>query len=184
MEKYLKLNIIGLIVLITTNIILIKSVNRANEKECVHECIQETPIVNINIDNTEVEKPIKKKEVSEISTTKKESKSDEFIITAYDNSVESQGAWVNQTATEYNLKGKTREEAMCLAVDPKIIPLNSKVKLTFDSDYAHMNGIYIARDTGGAIKGNRLDLFMGDGVNPQIVRNFGKRKVQVEIIKG
>lgn len=107
----------------------------------------------------------------------------EFTITAYDNSVESQGKWVNQTATGFSLKGHTLETAKCIAVDPKVIPLGSKVELIFDNNYEHLNGVYIARDTGGAIKGNKIDLFMGDGVSKQKVRDFGKRKVQVRILK-
>lgn len=106
----------------------------------------------------------------------------DFTITAYDNSVESQGQWVNQTATGFNLKDKSLQEAKCIAVDPKVIPLGSKVELTFDEPYQHLNDIYIARDTGGAIKGERIDLFMGDGVDKQVVRNFGRRKVKVRII--
>ena len=107
----------------------------------------------------------------------------EFTITAYDNSVESQGQWVDQTATGFNLKGHTLESAKCLAVDPKVIPLGSKVELTFDDEYKHLDGIYIARDTGGAIKGHRIDLFMGDGVDKKKVTNFGRRKVQARIVK-
>lgn len=107
----------------------------------------------------------------------------EFRITAYDNSVESQGKWVNQTATGFNLKDKTIGEAKCIAVDPNVIPLNSTVEIIFDSEYEHLNGEYIARDTGGAIKGNRLDLFMGDGVPKNVTRNFGVRKVKARIVE-
>lgn len=107
----------------------------------------------------------------------------EFVITAYDNTVESQGKWVNQTATGFNLKGHTLESAKCIAVDPKVIPLGSKVELIFDNNYKHLNGVYIARDTGGAIKGNKIDLFMGDCVSKKTVRNFGRRKVQVNILE-
>ena len=64
-----------------------------------------------------------------------------------------------------------------------MIPLGSKVKLYFDEKYKHLNGIYIARDTGGAIKGNKIDLFMGDGLVREEVMEFGRRKVQVEIIE-
>ena len=108
---------------------------------------------------------------------------EEFIITAYDNSVESQGKWVDQTATGFNLKGHSLESAKCIAVDPTIIPLGSKVQLIFDDEYKHLNGVYIARDTGGAIKGKRIDLFMGDGVDKKIVNDFGKRKVKVKILE-
>lgn len=106
----------------------------------------------------------------------------EFTITAYDNSVESQGKWVDQTATGFNLKGHSLESAKCIAVDPTIIPLGSKVQLIFDDEYKHLNDVYIARDTGGAIKGKRIDLFMGDGVDKKIVNDFGKRKVKVIIL--
>lgn len=107
----------------------------------------------------------------------------EFTITAYDNTPESQGKWVDQTATGFNLKGHSLESARCIAVDPKVIPLGSKVELFFDENYKHLNGIYIARDTGGAIKGKKIDLFMGDGVAKQDVMNFGKRKVQVKLLE-
>lgn len=106
-----------------------------------------------------------------------------FTITAYDDTPASQGQWVGQTATGFSLKGHTRASAMCIAVDPRVIPLNSKVLLEFDSDYAHFNGVYTAYDTGGAIKGNIIDLFMGGQDVAQQVRNFGRRKVKVTILE-
>lgn len=127
------------------------------------------------IEDTEIEKKV-------VSDIKKEQPTKEFTITAYDNSVASQEQWVDQTATGFNLKGHTLESARCIAVDPKIIPLGKEVKLTFDEQYKHLNGAYIARDTGGAIKGNIIDLFMGDGVDKKEVNSFGRRKVQVQIL--
>ena len=48
------------------------------------------------------------------------------------------------------------------ATDPKFIPLGAPIVLT--SDRPEANGLWIAQDTGGAIKGaNRLDTFWGDG---------------------
>lgn len=40
-----------------------------------------------------------------------------------------------------------------IAVDPNVIPLGSEVMID--------GQVYIAEDTGGAIKGNKLDLFVG-----------------------
>lgn len=59
-----------------------------------------------------------------------------------------------------------------IAVDPKVIPLGSKVII---------NGYeYIAEDTGGAIKGNRIDILFP---NHQEALNFGIQHADVAIIK-
>jgi membrane-bound lytic murein transglycosylase A len=48
------------------------------------------------------------------------------------------------------------------AVDPKFVPLGAPVFLSMDR--AEANGLWIAQDTGGAIKGpNRVDTFWGAG---------------------
>lgn len=60
-----------------------------------------------------------------------------------------------------------------IAVDPNVIPLGSKV-------YVEGYGEAIAGDTGGAIKGNKIDLFMP---NRQDALNFGRKTVQITILK-
>lgn len=58
-----------------------------------------------------------------------------------------------------------------IAVDPKVIALGSVV-------YVENMGWYKAEDTGGAIKGNRIDIFMGDYKK---AREFGRKKVRIKI---
>ena len=54
------------------------------------------------------------------------------------------------------------EAEATVAADPKYIPLGAPVLLSLDR--AEPNGIWIAQDTGGAIKGaNRVDTFWGAG---------------------
>lgn len=178
------LEVLALIILVVLAIIGLYS-SRLTLLLNKHECPEPLePIVvteKVYIYKTIIREPEEpRKEVKEKTTRGGSSK--EFVITAYDNSPESQGKWVDQTATGFNLKGHSLESAKCIAVDPKIIPLGSKVQLTFDKEYEHLNGVYIARDTGGAIKGNKIDLFMGDGVDKQVVRNFGRRKVNVNVL--
>jgi membrane-bound lytic murein transglycosylase A len=49
-----------------------------------------------------------------------------------------------------------------VATDPLFVPLGAPVFLTMDR--AEANGLWIAQDTGGAIKGaNRFDTFWGAG---------------------
>lgn len=59
-----------------------------------------------------------------------------------------------------------------IAVDPKVIPLGSKVVI---------NGFeYTAEDTGGAIKGNRIDILFP---THQDALNFGVQYAEVAIVK-
>ncbi|HEY0868545.1 MAG TPA: 3D domain-containing protein, partial [Fimbriimonas sp.] len=60
-----------------------------------------------------------------------------------------------------------------VAVDPRVIPLNS---LVFVEGY----GFAIAADTGGAIKGNKIDLCFNS--RSQALRH-GRRKVRVHVLK-
>jgi len=49
-----------------------------------------------------------------------------------------------------------------VATDPKFVPLGAPVYLSIDRTEA--NGLWVAQDTGGAIKGaNRFDTFWGAG---------------------
>ncbi|EEH96942.2 3D domain-containing protein [Clostridium tertium] len=59
-----------------------------------------------------------------------------------------------------------------IAVDPSVIPLGSKV-------HVEGYGYAIASDTGGAIKGNKIDLYMNSEAE---CLSFGRRTVTVTII--
>ena len=175
-------------ILLLVIIYLLMLGSMTEEEHTITEPEVTTQIVYVYVTNND----IKEEKVTNTKTepqnkpsrgTVKKHVTKEFEITAYDNTIQSQGKWVDQTATGFNLKGHTLESARCIAVDPKVIPLGSKVKLYFDEKYKHLNDIYIARDTGGAIKGNKIDLFMGDGPVRKEVMEFGRRKVQVEIIE-
>lgn len=90
------------------------------------------------------------------------------------------------TYSGYNLEWKTRKEAMTVAVDPKVIPLGSKIILMFDDPKLQQyNGVYTARDVGGGVKGKHIDLFMGDfrsHETSRVVNAFGKREARVFVI--
>lgn len=58
-----------------------------------------------------------------------------------------------------------------IAVDPKIIPLGSEVKID--------GVVYVAEDTGGAIKGKRIDVFV-DNHEEAMERGVRKCKILVK----
>lgn len=103
--------------------------------------------------------------------------------TAYDLGVESCGKTPEHplygiTATGTNLANSYNP--MVIAVDPNVIPLKSEVCLEFPEKWKHLDGCYFAGDTGGAIKGNRIDVFMQDH---KTALNFGRQKVKVLSVK-
>ena len=86
------------------------------------------------------------------------------------------------TANGTNLAGHTLESARAIAVDPNVIPLGSKVQVVFkDAAMKQYNGIYTACDTGGAIKGNIIDLFAGEGAD-DLAMQIGRRRATVKIL--
>ncbi|MBB3108467.1 3D (Asp-Asp-Asp) domain-containing protein [Paenibacillus phyllosphaerae] len=70
-----------------------------------------------------------------------------------------------------------------IAVDPERIPLGTKVYVTgYDYNGLPQGGMYaIASDTGGAIKGNRIDIFVPS--SQQEARTFGYQYVTVYVLK-
>jgi 3D (Asp-Asp-Asp) domain-containing protein len=74
------------------------------------------------------------------------------------------------TATGINLLENPNQKV--ISVDPSVIPLGSKV-------YVEGYGEAIAGDTGGAIKGNKIDIFIP---TKQEAINFGRQQVKVTIL--
>ncbi|WP_419874490.1 3D domain-containing protein [Candidatus Pristimantibacillus sp. PTI5] len=70
-----------------------------------------------------------------------------------------------------------------IAVDPKIIPLGTKLYVTgYDYNGLPQGGmVATATDTGGSIKGKRIDIFV-PGVTSQ-ARSFGFQNVKVFILE-
>ncbi|HEL8591961.1 TPA: resuscitation-promoting factor [Listeria monocytogenes] len=74
----------------------------------------------------------------------------------------------HMTATGIDLNDNSR----VIAVDPSVIPLGSKV-------YVEGYGQAIAADTGGAIKGNKIDVHLN---SVQEANNWGVKQVKVQIL--
>jgi len=72
-----------------------------------------------------------------------------------------------------------------VAVDPKFVPYGAPVFLDLDRDVA--DGLWIAQDTGGAIKGaNRFDTFWGNGADAREIAGgmSGRGRALILLPKG
>lgn len=80
------------------------------------------------------------------------------------------------TATAYCLQGRTAMghsvRRGLIAADPRVIKLGSRINLGAGA----YSGSYLVSDTGGKIKGNRLDIWMASCSE---ARRFGRRTVTV-----
>lgn len=126
-----------------------------------------------------------------VKETEEARQSQEFTITAYDLSVQSCGKSRSSpsfgvTSDGTHLSSQTWETARTISTDPKIIPIGSSVKLEFkDERYKKYDGIYTARDSGSAIKGAKIDLFLGDFYSSkpsQEAIDFGKTMASVTLL--
>ena len=79
-------------------------------------------------------------------------------------------------ATAYCLKGKTamghKVRNGLIAADPRILRLGTNVNI----DAGSYSGTYLVSDTGGMIKGNRIDIWMSSCSE---ARRFGRRSVLI-----
>ncbi len=128
----------------------------------------------LNIANTSSVKNNEKQAVKSQSTTAKETSN---------TSVDGQTLNVSATAYTANCAGcsgvtatgvdlNANPNAKVIAVDPNVIPLGSQVHI---EGY----GTFTAADTGGAIQGNKIDIYMP---NHQDAVNFGRRNLKVTIL--
>lgn len=94
---------------------------------------------------------------------------------------------ITMTATAYSTAPEENGGSTCsalgnplsygiVAVDPKVVPLGSRVYVT-SPDGSWTYGVASAEDTGGAIKGNKIDLCYPDGSH-----GFGKRSCVVYVL--
>ncbi len=85
------------------------------------------------------------------------------------------------TATAYCHAGTTasgtRTHSGIVAADPQVLPVGSVLRIVTPTRFA---GIYTVMDTGSAVKGRLLDIFMP---SCEHAVEFGRRPVRVEILR-
>jgi len=66
-----------------------------------------------------------------------------------------------------------------IATDPRYYPMGTIIYIPYFADYPN-GGWFIAQDTGGAIKGNKIDVFMS---NLSECNRFGRRNLECYVYK-
>jgi 3D (Asp-Asp-Asp) domain-containing protein len=84
------------------------------------------------------------------------------------------------TATAYSLRGRTASgkpvSRGLIAADPSVLPLGTRVRVEAGS----WSGEYLVADTGGAVKGRRIDIWTP--TDREALR-FGRRPVKLTVLE-
>ena len=84
------------------------------------------------------------------------------------------------TATAYSLRGRTASGKPVargvIAADPRVLPLGTRVRI----DAGEFSGEYIVADTGGAVKGRRVDIWTP---TTREAMRFGRRAVKLTVLE-
>ncbi len=93
------------------------------------------------------------------------------------------GQHVTFTATAYCDSGKTKAgvttRSGVAAADPRLLPVGSVVRV-HNPKQPRYEGIYTVMDTGSAVQGRRIDLFIA---SCREARQFGLRHVLVRVLR-
>ncbi|WP_052344317.1 3D domain-containing protein [Bacillus ndiopicus] len=104
-----------------------------------------------------------------IETYDDQEQGDEMIVTATAYTAYCKGC---SGTTAYGIDLRANPNQKVIAVDPRVIPLGTKV-------WVEGYGEAIAGDTGGAIKGNKIDVFIPEYENAM---EWGVKKVKIKVL--
>jgi len=161
MSRILKVAVASIILLATHHIILNPSIESNDEA-----------FFDVSVKNEEVHIP--QIETTRVAESKKvvtrgsgKRTLGVFSVSAYCDCEKCCGKTDGITSSGTHVK-----EGRTIAVDPDVIPIGSKV-------YIEGVGYRIAEDIGGAIKGNKIDLFFN---SHQEALDFGRQKLEVHFV--
>ena len=148
----------------TTELELVDEIEVVEIEESTDEIIEPT----VEVKPIEPPKPVEPSEPNEVTEESDTQHLGKFKLTAYCACVKCCGKWANSlTAT-----GTVPTQGRTIAVDPKVIPYGTQVVINGNT--------YVAEDCGGAIKGNRIDIFFD---NHSEALQFGVRHEDVYLAR-
>lgn len=138
-------------------------------------------IITKPINNTEVNKEVNKNEVEKAAGQEQEKgnkvEKTAMVSKSKARRLVSKGTFI---ATAYCLRGRTamghKVRKGLIAADRRVIPLGTHVNI----EGGKYSGDYLVSDTGGKIKGKRIDIWMASC--SEAIR-FGRRRVTVNLIQ-
>ncbi|MCH5456125.1 cell wall-binding protein EntB [Bacillus cereus] len=152
----------------------VREIAKAKEEEKAREIAKEIAKAKEEEKAREIAKAKEEERAKEVSKNNIQSAKRELTVvaTAYTADPSENGTYGGRVLTAMGHDLTANPNMRIIAVDPKVIPLGSKV-------WVEGYGEAIAGDTGSAIKGNRIDVLMG---SKSKAMNWGRQTVKVKIL--
>ncbi|MEF9990759.1 MAG: 3D domain-containing protein [Romboutsia sp.] len=154
---------------------LVYTITYHNEKQVDKKFVEE--LVAINPEKKIIKKGSKVEEVKVASSRGGISRGNATTLSTSTNNLSTNKKAMKVVATAYTgdsvTSTGTKPKWGTIAVDPSIIPYGTKVFIP------QFNMTFIAEDTGSAIKGNKIDIFMND---ESAVYNWGIKNIDIYIV--
>ncbi|SFM16785.1 3D (Asp-Asp-Asp) domain-containing protein [Paenibacillus sp. 1_12] len=168
----------SLVILILSGTLIITGAKQAGEAKIdtlkhptvTMSVMSETKIENMEVSEPEV--PLVTSSETETKVDKKGSKVITMNVSEYSNHEHSTGKTPRSKNYGITASGSRTEEGRTIAADWKVLPKGTKV-------YIEGIGERVVEDKGGAIKGNKIDVFFE---SEKEALNFGRQQLNVTII--
>jgi 3D (Asp-Asp-Asp) domain-containing protein len=104
-----------------------------------------------------------------------------LLLTATDAISKEKRRTLRMSATAHSIEGESASGAETrvgtVAADPRVLPLGSRIRVRGARRYS---GVYRVIDTGRAIKGNEIDIYMRSAAE---AKKFGRQRVTVQVLE-
>jgi 3D (Asp-Asp-Asp) domain-containing protein len=86
-------------------------------------------------------------------------------------------AWATAHSQEGTTASGSQSGPGVIAADPAVLPLGSRVRVSGAGPYS---GVYLVQDTGRAIKGREIDIYL---TSHAAAKRFGRKRVTIRVLE-
>lgn len=146
--------------------------------------VQERTLVDSEVVTEKQDRILEEGTVATISRggqTLRYSRALNVVATAYTADIDPSTGKPNDPWQGMTASGKQAVAGLTIAADLKVLPMHTRVYVEgTDARGKQYSGVYQVMDTGGAIKGNKIDIFMSTFAQ---TKSFGRRNMKVYVLE-
>lgn len=155
------------------------TISNTQDDSRIKESVTSPQVAPTPITNQKAEAELRNVPSPEVVTSASENSGPAPLANVAANSTAVAATAEHYTATAYAFRGRTASGRLVgkgiIAADPRVLPMGTKVRI----DAGNWTGEYTVADTGGAIKGRKIDVWVP---TTREACQFGRRKVKLTVL--